>query len=272
MPQETTEQRFWNKVDKNGLWMPNMSTQCWAWKAYINHSGYGSFQFEGKSSTAHRFSYLIHIGPIPEGMEVRHICHNPACCNPEHLKLGTHIENMKDLALSGRRKGFRIKYKRPPKYKPTLEERFWSKVNKDGPIQLHMNTPCWVWLAYHNKSGHGRFSFNGKLGLAHRASWIIHNGKIPSGLDVLHKCDNPTCVNPEHLFLGTHTDNMQDMVSKGRLVTHPGEKNTNAKLTKSQVDEIRHKSTFTTQVQLAKEYGVTQAAIWYIIKNRNWKV
>lgn len=263
--------RFWEKVDKDGLQMPDMPTRCWSWKACINHDGYGGFQFDGKFSTAHRFSYLLHIGNIPKGMEVRHICHNPICCNPDHLKLGTHTENMKDLALSGRRKGLRIKYKRPPKYKPSLEERFWNKVNKNGPTIAHIDTPCWVWMAHCNISGHGRFSVNGKLGLAHRVSWLIHYGEFDNALDVLHKCDNPSCINPDHLFLGTHKDNMVDMVNKGRNVVFAGEASRTAKLTEAQVKEIKNKSTFTTQTQLAKDYGVSQAAIWYILNGRNWK-
>lgn len=261
---EATISRFLAKVEKTDT--------CWIWKAYINHDGYGGFQFSGKWSTAHRFSYLLYVGPIPENMEVRHICHVPACCNPSHLALGTHDDNMRDMALSGRRKGFRIKQVRLPKYKPTLEERFYKKVNKDGPIQSHIDTPCWMWTGWLDGIGYGRISVSGKLILAHRFSYEFFNGPFSPELDILHKCDNPTCVNPAHLFLGTAFDNMRDMVNKGRNVVHKGEGNFNAKLTQSQVDEIRYKSTFTTQVQLAKEYGVTQANIGHIVKRKNWKI
>lgn len=269
---EKTIKRFWNKVDKNGLLIPGMATRCWSWKAYINHDGYGTLDYLGDTRTAHRFSYMLHIGPIPDDMEVRHICHNAICCNPDHLVLGSHIDNMRDLARSGRRKGFRVKAHRPPKYRPTLEERFLAKVDKDGPVLIHMDTPCWIWLAHRDNRGYGRFSYNGVLKLAHRCSWIIYRGPISDNLDVLHSCDNPTCVNPDHLAIGTHQKNMQDMVKRGRHKTRKGESNNQAKLTQSQVNEIRSRSATTTQVQLAKEYGVTQAAIWYILKNRNWKV
>lgn len=257
--------------------MAHMTMPCWKWLAYINHDGYGNFSFSGRMGGSHRFSYQLHIGPIPEGMEVRHTCHNPACSNPEHLELGSHIDNMHDLALSGRRKGFRVKYRRPPKYKPTLEERFWNKVNKDGPTMPHMDSPCWVWIAgKHNSFGHGSFHLRStpkKTVLAHRFSWELStNLPIPIGMDVLHHCDNPSCVNPDHLFLGTHTDNMHDMILKGRLVPLKGEKNGMSKFTQEQVDEMRYRYlNGETQVSLAKELDVTQPAISAIITYKNWK-
>ncbi len=100
-------------------------------------------------------------------------------------------------------------YERIPK--ESLEERFWRYVQKtDG---------CWLWTAsLSGKPGnaYGSLHNEGKMEKAHRISWTIHNGKIPEGIFVLHKCDNPVCINPSHLFLGTQFDNMRDMVSKGR--------------------------------------------------------
>jgi hypothetical protein len=89
----------------------------------------------------------------------------------------------------------------------TLEERFWLKARKaDG---------CWSWGGRLH-SGYGLIAVNGKTTSANRASWIIHFGPIPDGMLVCHKCDNPECTNPEHLFLGTHKANAEDMVKKGR--------------------------------------------------------
>lgn len=98
-----------------------------------------------------------------------------------------------------------------------VEERFWSKVSKCECDK------CWEWTASLNSKGYGRMNMQGRTGLSHRLSWLIHFSEIPDGLDVLHHCDNPKCVNPNHLFLGTHSDNMRDMVKKGRngAVTHP---------------------------------------------------
>src|SRR5690606_18431715 len=92
----------------------------------------------------------------------------------------------------------------------SLEERFWSKVTK--------GESCWEWGGYVDKqSGYGKLAMRpGPPTGAHRVSWQLHNGPIPEGMWVLHSCDNPKCVRPDHLFLGTPLDNSRDMVSKGR--------------------------------------------------------
>ena len=91
----------------------------------------------------------------------------------------------------------------------TQEERFWSHVDRTGP--------CWEWKAYRDRDGYGRFLFEGQAGfLAHRASYTMAYGQIGDGMLVLHRCDNPSCVRPDHLFLGSATDNHRDKASKGR--------------------------------------------------------
>jgi HNH endonuclease len=98
-----------------------------------------------------------------------------------------------------------------PKSLLTVEERFWAKVEK--------TEGCWLWMGYRNKKGYGMFKMPDRVQLAHRAAWMLTNGPIPDGLDVLHKCDNPPCVRPTMLFLGTNADNQQDSVRKGRHVS-----------------------------------------------------
>lgn len=98
---------------------------------------------------------------------------------------------------------------------PSLSERFWSKVCQSDA--------CWEWTRSTNHAGYGQISGQGTVLLAHRLSWELHFGKIPSGQCVLHKCDNRLCVRPDHLFLGTRPENTQDMMSKGRL--NPWQKN-----------------------------------------------
>lgn len=94
--------------------------------------------------------------------------------------------------------------------KPSDEERFWSRVDRRGPDE------CWPWTGSRNPAGYGAFSRGGKRSNTHRVAWEMTHGPIPGRLHVLHACDNPPCCNPAHLSLGTHEDNMADMVAKGR--------------------------------------------------------
>lgn len=105
---------------------------------------------------------------------------------------------------------------------------------------------------------------------AHRASWLIHFGEIPEGIYVCHKCDNPPCVNPAHLFLGTPLENQADKVAKGRGV--PGEKNAAHKLTWGQVHRIRaaHRHSLSLGT-LARQYGVSKPTIWKVVTHQSWK-
>lgn len=133
------------------------------------------------------------------------------------------------------------------------KDRFLGKVN--------CSDDCWEWMDSLYWSGYGRFWYNGKTRLAHRVSYSLFVGKVPEGVYVLHKCDNRKCVNPEHLFLGTLSDNMQDMVSKGRSYNgvRDGENNPNCKLTNKQIEQIRQSDR--KHKELADEYNVHAATI-----------
>lgn len=135
------------------------------------------------------------------------------------------------------------------------------------------NTGCWLWTASLTRGGYGQFkSFPGyRAGRAHIVSYVIHKGDIPEGMCVLHSCDNPKCVNPEHLWLGTLKDNSQDMMRKSRHVPVrlKGVSNPNVKLTEEQVNEIRSDNRTATSV--SKDYGVSEWTIRRIRAGSSWK-
>lgn len=147
-----------------------------------------------------------------------------------------------------------------PEYTPKDIARFWSKVKVTSDIDS-----CWEWQASKgNKYGHGQFYANGKRDFSHRVSWKIKNGAIPNKMCVLHKCDNPSCVNPNHLFLGTRQDNTRDMLEKHRQ---------GRKLTIAQVDEIRRRyfEESATKEELAQEFSVHITNIHAIVIERTWR-
>jgi hypothetical protein len=129
---------------------------------------------------------------------------------------------------------------------------------------------CWVWLLSKNRHGYGKVA-NGRGGwmLAHRLAWQLEHGAIPEGMCVCHSCDNRACVNPAHLFLGTHDDNMLDMRLKGRAVGMAGERNARAKLNSNDVRLIRA-SKETSRV-LADLLGVSRAMVCRIRRGNAWR-
>ena len=147
-----------------------------------------------------------------------------------------------------------------------IEERFWPKVDKTDD--------CWLWTAATNRHGYGQIWSGEKLELAHRVSWELHRGPIPAGLFVLHipsLCHTPGCVNPDHLYLGTHTDNEHDKFKDG--TSNNGEANGQAKLQKDDVLSIRERYAAgnVTQKELSKEYGVARRTIGMITTRRTWR-
>ena len=155
-----------------------------------------------------------------------------------------------------------------------LKRRFWAKVAKSGPVPEHCPElgPCGVWTAGAGGFGHGQFWFRTRMWKAHRIAWLIAEGRIPDGMSVLHRCDNPPCVRRSHLFTGTQGDNNADRDRKGRQIAHPGEANGRAKLVEAQVISIRDRYAAggVTQYQLADEMGVHQAVISGIVLRKFW--
>jgi hypothetical protein len=149
-----------------------------------------------------------------------------------------------------------------------VAERFWEKVDKRGPDD------CWLWTGS-KKNGYGSLRVGRTNIPAHRFSWELHNATIPSGMRVLHNCpegDNPSCVNPAHLFLGTQADNIADMEAKGRAVHVSGESSGMTKLTEVQVRAIRERAAQgERQVNLAREFEIDPSHIFNIVNRKSWK-
>lgn len=161
-------------------------------------------------------------------------------------------------------------------YRPE-KERFWEKVSKSDN--------CWTWIGHLDATGYGRFNAK-QSDRAHRYSYILHFGSIPHGLLVCHKCDNPSCVNPDHLFVGTDKDNRDDCIAKGRHNAPTGDRNfrhrhpeslrgenaPNAKLTAHQVRQIRslYKPHVVMRKDLALKFNISRAQIDRIIEGSAW--
>ena len=147
--------------------------------------------------------------------------------------------------------------------RPSLQSRFWARIRK--------TRGCWQWVGLTDEDGYGRIGVKRTMLGAHRVSWEFHRGAIPEGLCVLHTCDNPACMNPDHLFLGTNQENTHDRYLKGRSAA--GENNGNAKLSRQEVRDIRKLSSTgrCTRKELASRFNVTSKMIGYIVRRQNWR-
>lgn len=209
---------------------------CWEWTAGGDAGGSGRFWMgSGKRVTAERASWLFIYGELPPPkVRLLSVCGNKRCVNPGH--------RIRSDDVSGR---------------------FWSKVDKTDE--------CWVWAAYTSDAGYGFFRLDGHSIPAHRYAYEEYYGTVvPSHLFVCHHCDNPPCVRPDHLFLGTTQENTADKVAKGRQSL--GEKHGRAKITENDVRVIRrlYKEGGVSQAKLAARFGITQIQVSHICLHRAW--
>lgn len=245
-PRSSFDIRFWSKVKK--------TESCWIWIGAKQGDGYGSVRLRGKSELAHRVSWILHNGKIDDYLSIKQTCQNRLCINPKHLTL---LDLGNDFRLS-------------------REQRFLRRVLK--------TESCWLWIGQIDNRGYGALGEKGKNLKAHRVSWEIYRGEIPRGLVICHDCpsgDNPRCVNPDHLFIGTQADNTKDMDRKGRRgttkgykynVDWSGEKNGNAKINQEIADQIRerYRTRRITQSELAREFNISPASVSMVVNNRRW--
>jgi predicted XRE-type DNA-binding protein len=140
-----------------------------------------------------------------------------------------------------------------------VETRFWSRISPEP------NSGCWLWDGTTDDYGYGRIRVNGYKSRAHRYSFELHYHKVPHGFCVLHRCDMPWCVNPDHLFLGTHRDNIADMVAKKRNFKIS---ELTTKVTPEQAAAIRQAKG--PQREIAAKYGIAQPTVSAIKTGRRW--
>jgi len=144
------------------------------------------------------------------------------------------------------------------------ERLFWQKVDRRGPDE------CWEWTGSRHGKGYGMVGVGSRIvDKAHRVSWRMHNGLIPEGMHVLHHCDNPPCVNPAHLFIGTNDDNVRDKIAKGRQRVPCGEAHGNAKLTERDVIEIRLLSDVPVK-EIAARFSISGCTVRRVRNRTAW--
>lgn len=148
----------------------------------------------------------------------------------------------------------------------TLEQKLLTKIREEDG--------CWVWTGYKCKRGYGKIRINGIWKRAHRIMHELRKGPLLEGQVVLHSCDNPSCINPDHLSAGTQKDNVHDMLKKGRANRNKGERHHSSKLTDDEVREIRRRYSPGEHGKgahvLAREFGVSKPVILDIIHRKTW--
>ncbi len=217
---------------------------CWLWMGKIDGHGYPELRINGQSRKAHRVAWQLARGEIPRNGCIRQRCGSKTCIRPEHLEIVG---------------------------KCSWKARTWTVETIESESTREPDG-CWEWRAHRNSDGYGVARRGGRLTGVHRISWELHRGQIPRGAQVLHSCDNPPCVNPAHLFLGTHVDNMADRQRKGR--TPRGSTRAQAKITEADI-EAAFAMAFVDNLEpldIAKRLGLKSGgAVCHILDAKLWQ-
>lgn len=233
-----TAERLWNRVRR--------TEDHWLWTGSLNTGGRPIFDVQQrprKRVAASKAVWMVVRGIQPDGILLRQ-CEAYLCVNPDHHVVG----DQRDLARWS---------------PPQRSAAFWAKVDRKGE-------GCWEWGGGTSDSGYGYGHLHNRPMSAHVVAWTLTNGPVPKGLFVCHSCDNPPCVRPDHLFLGTPSDNSADMVAKGRARSPRG--TARGKLTAEQVTSLRRRYAEggVSTHQLAADVGVSAMVIWRVVNRKSY--
>ena len=233
----------------------DVKTGCWNAKKTL-HRNKCYITLNGKLYIIHKLAWELYYGEIPDKMYVMHECGNKKCCNPDHLELDHRANRGK------------------------IHKRFKTKEYIQSIINVDTVTGCWNCKYESLRSGYCVTEIGDQYYLVHRLSWEIHNGPIITAPDdtsyhgtcVLHKCHNRKCCNPEHLKLGSHRDNMDDMTNANRQFRPQGEASALAKLTNEDIYKIRalYDGRKHTIKQIADTFNVCENTIYRIVYGKAW--
>lgn len=233
-PCEVVLQRIMSKVEQT-------DKGCWVWKGAKSSGKVPTMSNGTKLVGVRRWLYEHHRGPLEKYTQLFSTCSTPNCVNPEHLRIRVDI---------------------------SVEARFWLQVRGS-------ESGCWEWHGGTTAGGYGHFrnADTGKTVYTHRWVYEQYVGPIPKGYDVCHICDNPVCVNPNHLFAATPKENMWDRDRKKRdKVSRGYPAPSRAKLTLEQVKELRDRYDKGESCSaLAKQYGIHYNTAWSVVTNKHWK-
>ena len=258
---------------------------CWYWLGCLSSHAYGKTSIGMRHVHSHTLVYELLTGKkVPKGLVLRHACDKPFCVNPQHLIVGTRSQNACDMYARGKwgtgsvwareaALGFLAPFK-GLKAKE-VEASTIEGLPVDVADRIHKTETCWLWAGPNDESqGYGRvFIGRGKYKQAHQFVYEKLVGLVPKGLILRHSCDNPQCVNPEHLTPGTTKQNARDRQDRDRGWAKQGERHPEAKMSEPMAKFLLYwvATGRETQASIAKSFNISTSALNALVKGRTWK-